>query len=88
MKQIDSGEWVTFKQLESEMNSGCEKCGLIYNGIQKYRQEFEGRDGGGASIYKTAHGISCDIQRKLRKEDISVSPVHLEFFVGKGKCSS
>lgn len=28
------------------MNAGGEKCTIIYNGVQKYRQEFEGRDEG------------------------------------------
>ena len=86
-EKVDSGEWVELQELKDEMNAGCEKCTIIYNGIQKYRQEFEGRGTGGATIYKTAAGISCHIRRTLRKGERTgtVTPLSLLFFVGKGK---
>jgi hypothetical protein len=84
-RTVDYGEYVKFQELEDEVNAGCEKCTIIYNGIQKYRREFEGRNVGGAYIYKTASGISCDINCTLRKGELKTRPVSLLFFIGKCK---
>ena len=74
-----------FQELNDEVNTGCKKGTIIYNGVQKYRQEFEGREGGGAYIYKTASGISCNIQRTLREGEQSIGLVCLLLFIDKGK---
>ncbi|CAH0057394.1 unnamed protein product [Clonostachys solani] len=76
---LDLGEWTTFEALEAEVQRGCDKCTVIYKGTQLYRPEFEGRSNG-AYIHQTDSGITCSIQRKLQKGEMSVSPVDLRFF--------
>jgi hypothetical protein len=88
--QRDMGEWVKFRDLEDEVDAGCEKCTIIYNGIQIYRQEFEDRrdfDGNPAAgmiqIFKNAFGICCHLQRTPLEGDNGL--LSLRFYSGKGK---
>jgi hypothetical protein len=85
--EYDFGEWVTFEELEKETNNGCEKCTIVYKGVQLYRREFEGRSRG-VSIYKTAQGLSCNIEIQLRKGDLRAVPIRLSFFIAKGEPSN
>jgi hypothetical protein len=82
--EYDFGQWVTFAELENETKNGCEKCTIVYKGIQLYRQEFEGRSRG-ASIYKTAQGLTCNIEVQLREGDLRAVPIQLRFFIAKGE---
>ena len=82
--EYDFGEWVTFAELENEAKNGCEKCTIVYNGIQLYRQEFEGRSRG-ASIHKTTQGLSCSIEVQLREGDLRAVPIRLRFFIAQGE---
>lgn len=88
--RLDLGEWVKFQDLEDEVDAGCEKCTIIYNGIQIYRQEFEDRrdfDGNPVAsmiqIQRNAFGIWCDLQRTPLGGDNG--PLSLVFYTGKGK---
>jgi hypothetical protein len=83
--EYDFGEWVTFEELENERNNGCEKCTIVYKGVQLYRREFEGRSRG---VYKTAQGLSCNIEIQLRKGDLRAVPIRLSFFIAKGEPSN